>query len=305
MADNFNMKQFLMENKLGAYSRLKENKETVKTKYGNLELTQDEDGEWEYSFKGSKGGVGQGMVDGGFSSKESAIKAFEKSAASELDEAKEDNVTIELYQGTKLTGPKDNETEARKLAKEIEQAMKSAFSGAKGAGDESAAMDERDDTVYEFEDELSELGFKIDLSEAKEKEEEGYMGTQYGSSEDMAVDMIKKGITEDETLNEYEVIYREINGKCYRIDDEGNRDEVSMSYCMRYAEGKEEKEEAFGGINERLSPQAFSYMAGISNEKAQIAMIKAAEILMNDLTAEGFEVEDIREFLTQLIANDI
>ena len=26
MADNFNMKQFLMENKLGAYSRLKEEK---------------------------------------------------------------------------------------------------------------------------------------------------------------------------------------------------------------------------------------------------------------------------------------
>ena len=63
-------------------------KETVKTKYGNLDLTQDEDGEWEYSFKGSKGGVGQGMVDGGFSSKESAIKAFEKEASRELSEAK-------------------------------------------------------------------------------------------------------------------------------------------------------------------------------------------------------------------------
>ena len=62
--------------------------ETVKTKYGNLALTQDEDGEWEYSFKGSKGGVGQGMVDGGFSSKELAIKAFEKEASRELSEAK-------------------------------------------------------------------------------------------------------------------------------------------------------------------------------------------------------------------------
>lgn len=62
--------------------------ETVKTKYGNLALTQDEDGEWEYSFKGSKGGVGQGMVDGGFSSKELAIKAFEKEASRELSEAR-------------------------------------------------------------------------------------------------------------------------------------------------------------------------------------------------------------------------
>jgi hypothetical protein len=34
-------------------------------------------------------------------------------------------------------------------------------------------------------------------------------------------------------------------------------------------------------------------------------MIRAAEIMMNELTAEGFEVEEVREFFTQLIANDI
>jgi hypothetical protein len=34
-------------------------------------------------------------------------------------------------------------------------------------------------------------------------------------------------------------------------------------------------------------------------------MIKAAEIMMNELTEEGFEVEEIREFFTQLITNDI
>lgn len=62
--------------------------ETVKTKYGNLTLTQDEDGEWEYSFKGGKGGVGHGMTDGGFSSKEAAIKDFEKTASQELNEAR-------------------------------------------------------------------------------------------------------------------------------------------------------------------------------------------------------------------------
>ena len=65
--------------------------------------------------------------------------------------------------------------------------------------------------------------------------EEGYMGTQYDSSEDMAVDMMKKGITE------YEVIYVVQNGRCYRKDDEGNMDEVSMSKCRQYAEGKKEK----------------------------------------------------------------
>ena len=73
-----------------------------------------------------------------------------------------DTVTIELYQGTKLIGPKENEVAAKKLAKEIEQAMKSAFKAAKGSGSESDTMDERDDAVYKFEDELKKLGFKID-----------------------------------------------------------------------------------------------------------------------------------------------
>ena len=35
-------------------------------------------------------------------------------------------------------------------------------------------------------------------AKAKLKKEEGYMGTQYNSSEDMAVDMLKKGITREE-----------------------------------------------------------------------------------------------------------
>lgn len=71
--------------------------------------------------------------------------------------------------------------------------------------------------------------------------EEGYMGTQYDSSEDMAVDMVKKGITE------YEVIYIVRDGRCYRKDDEGNMDEVNMSYCKRFAEGEEKVEEAGQG----------------------------------------------------------
>jgi len=81
--------------------------ETVKTKYGNLTLTQDEDGEWEYSFKGSKGGVGQGMTDGGFSSKEAAIKDFEKTASRELDENAPAKPTV--APGTKQpTKPRQN-----------------------------------------------------------------------------------------------------------------------------------------------------------------------------------------------------
>jgi hypothetical protein len=176
-------------------------------------------------------------------------------------------------------------------------------------------------------------------------------------------------------LAEYEVIYVERNGTCYRKDDEGNMDEVSMSYCRRYSEGKkemdesnlnedasqvvmdllgtlagvagialsgvqilkwqnklekenpelhkqlgkvsntisgadpsknlEENEEAKKKIKEALTPEMFERMDALTSTRAQIAMIKAAEIMMNELTKEGFEVLDIREYFTQLIANDI
>ena len=175
-------------------------------------------------------------------------------------------------------------------------------------------------------------------------------------------------------LAEYEVIYVERNGTCYRKDDEGNMDEVSMSYCRRYSEGKkemdesdlnedvsafaellgtlagvagialtsyqimraqnalekenpelhkqlqnisgtisaadpsknlEENEEGKKKIKEALTPEMFERMDAVTSTRAQLAMIKAAEIMMNELTEEGFEVLDIREYFTQLIANDI
>lgn len=177
----------------------------------------------------------------------------------------------------------------------------------------------------------------------------------------------------EEQLNEYEVTYEYgSDGSCYRVDDEGNYDEVDDSYCRRYAgqgvreekekteEVKDEVEESLddedaGGIEtdiemdlayaenpivylksiidfctkkikeieqnrsedsemqeakkeeikEALTPEMFERMDALTSTRAQIAMIKAAEIMMNELTDEGFEVLDIREYFTQLIANDI
>lgn len=171
----------------------------------------------------------------------------------------------------------------------------------------------------------------------------------------------------EEQLNEYEVTYEYgSDGSCYRVDDEGNYDEVDDSYCRRYAgqgvrEDKKEVEEIAipnedaGGIEsdieqdlmytedpilylksiidfctkkikeieqngsedsemqeakkeeikEALTPEMFERMDALTSTRAQIAMIKAAEIMMNELTDEGFEVLDIREYFTQLIANDI
>jgi DNA-binding TFAR19-related protein (PDSD5 family) len=67
----------------------------------------------------------------------------------------------------------------------------------------------------------------------------------------------------------------------------------------------EENEEDKKKIKEALTPEAFERMDALTSTRAQIAMIKAAEIMMNELTKEGFEVLDIREYFTQLIANDI
>jgi hypothetical protein len=68
------------------------------------------------------------------------------------------------------------------------------------------------------------------------------------------------------------------------------------------SEGKEKEEKS---LNEALSPEAFERMDALTSNTAQTAMIRAAEIMMSQLTKEGFEVLDIREYFTQLIANDI
>jgi|LakMenE01Jun11ns_1017448.scaffolds.fasta_scaffold9447071_2 hypothetical protein len=73
----------------------------------------------------------------------------------------ESKQTIELYTGVKLTGPSETKAQALELKKEIETAMKNAFKAAKGSGSESAAMDERDDTVYEFKDKLKKINWDI------------------------------------------------------------------------------------------------------------------------------------------------
>ena len=80
---------------------------------------------------------------------------------------------------------------------------------------------------------------------------------------------------------------------------------TESEYQEAVMQSEEKEEEAFGGVNERLAPHVFSRMAGLSSYKAQMAMIKAAEVMMRELVDEGFEVEEIREYFNQLIANDI
>jgi hypothetical protein len=184
----------------------------------------------------------------------------------------------------------------------------------------------------EWEDTIG-LGFSM----KETKKEEGYMGTQYDSSEDMAADMVKKGITREEkgldeamTMEDTFALIKQVGTKLEDLytqlkdmkkdiqsgDNSITADKVLNVALKTFAEirAMEDAAEAFGlqetkdveeSLNEALAPQSYERMSNLSNLKAQQAMIRAAEIMMNELTAEGFEVEEVREFFTQLIANDI
>jgi hypothetical protein len=70
---------------------------------------------------------------------------------------------------------------------------------------------------------------------------------------------------------------------------------------------QEYEEEQSISINEGeyLSPDGFDRASGLVKTESIRKMLEAAEDMMEDLTAEGFEIEEIREFFTQLISNDI
>lgn len=88
--------------------------------------------------------------------------------------------------------------------------------------------------------------------EAAYEYEKGKAAGEKLAKEDMGKDLEDtKAAGMMDFLAEYEVIYVERNGTCYRKDDEGNMDEVSMSYCRRYSEGKKEMDES--NLNEDAS----------------------------------------------------
>jgi hypothetical protein len=264
MADNFNMKKFLAENKLGPYAKARLNEESNKQK----------------------------LIDAGYS------------------ESDAEDFADEFEQG----------------GSKVPQKVKDILTNKKEKSNEDIGGNIGD---AEAEKEMDFL--------AEKETEEGYMGTQYDSSEDMAADMIKKGITREEkedrmdedineavdnrTLMKVEQLQDMLSNLKSNTATNSNiptRDKQLLLKSFLHLEElledvgadiEMEMDDTYipnsGELNERLSLQAFGRMSQLSNFKAQQAMIRAAEIMMNDLTAEGFEVEEIREFFTQLIANDI
>jgi len=58
-------------------------------------------------------------------------------------------------------------------------------------------------------------------------------------------------------------------------------------------------------MSEELSADNFERMSGLVFTRDIENMIKAAESMMKELTDEGYEVSEVRQFINQLIANDI
>jgi len=79
-----------------------------------------------------------------------------------FEDFSEENV-IELSNGYSIVGPAENAEAAEAMAQTINQEMELVYQEYLEVGGESRAMDERDDVVYGFEDELAAIGYRIEV----------------------------------------------------------------------------------------------------------------------------------------------
>jgi hypothetical protein len=243
MADNFDMKKFLVENKLGAYSRLKT------------------EGEAAYEYEKGK-------------------EAGEKLAKEDMGKDLED---------TKAAGMMDFLAEEEPLKEDASAFAEilGTLAGVAGIGLTALqifkAQNALEKSNPELHKQLQNISSTISAADpSKNLEENEDAG---GIETDIEMDLMYA----DDPILYLKSIIDFCNKKIEEIEQDGDGIE----------EAKKEE------LKEALTPEMFERMDAVTSSRAQIAMIKAAEIMMNELTEEGFEVLDIREYFTQLIANDI
>ena len=255
MADNFDVKQFLFENKLGAYSRLKTEGEAA-YEYEKGKAAGEKEEKEKLTKEDIGGDIGDAqaekMMD--FLAEYEVIyvygedgKCYRKDDEGNYDRV--DNYYCKRYAGTGV----------REAKEKVEEAMALKLKG-----------------YYQI----------LDAGTDEWHDDYQYMGRIAGGSSAGEV-------------GEHMFVYPDSPGAFTFVSIPDADLDTMVKPSM--SEGKKEEE----SLNEALEPHVYERMYNLSNIKAQQAMIKAAEILMNDLTAEGFEVPEIREFFTQLIANDI
>jgi hypothetical protein len=107
-------------------------------------------------------------------------------------------------------------------------------------------------------------------------EEEGYMGTPYDSSEDMAVDMLKKGIRENDYFDKRNSDLKNVNRTISN----------KMGSKADYINGIEDDEEEMP-----------SRIEGLVDQRELAKFAEAVMAIAQDLDDEGFDAIDIKKLL--------
>jgi hypothetical protein len=152
--------------------------------------------------------------------------------------------------------------------------------------------------------------------------QEGYMGTPYDSSDDMALDMIKTGAglpggTMEEapgdiatremgSMDEYDTqgltnaasVVDHFLKMAYDAGSAGAGFDDNLSYEMM--DDLKQFSGEMGGINE-ASYEASERMDGLAPVAARRALVSAARMIIGALKRDGFEEEDIHDYLLDLI----
>lgn len=284
MADNFDMKKFLVENKLGAYSKLKN------------------EGEAAYEYE-------KGKAAGEKLAKEDMGKDLEDTeAAKQMDFLAEYEVIYVERNGTCYR--KDDEGNMD----EVSMSYCRRYSEDKKEMDESNLNEDASQTVIELLGMLAGLagmglsGVQILKWQDKLEKENPELHKQLGKVSG-AIGAADPSKNLEENEDDGQGIENDIEQDLMYTEDPILYLKSIIDFCNKKIEeiGQDTDgiEEAKKKIKEALTPEMFERMDAVTSTRAQLAMIKAAEIMMNELTEEGFEVLDIREYFTQLIANDI
>ena len=268
MADNFNVKQFLAENKIGPYAKANEAKLTEATKYqpGDMWSTN-------FDYKGMlKSAAGLSV-----SSPEELMQAISDS----FEDVNYHRENSHLQDA--IEAKKENDNDAIKFHLALfKDELKKTIKNLKETQIFEREKVEEGEAAYEYE-----KGKAAGEKEEKEKLQKEDLGQDRTDAE--AAKMM-------DFLAEYEVIYvYGSDGKCYRKDDEGNYDQVDRSYCQRYAgSGVREKKEE---VKETLSGEAYARMDGLADQNALASFRDSAYYIIAALREDGFDDEDILEFL--------
>ena len=302
MADNFDMKQFLVENKLGAYSKLKENSSSddLVVKWTKRYLNNEKNDPYFYTEKGLADGF---EVIGGQKVKE--IIGY--------DEDDDDEVIGYIYSKSK----KDIETEYS------EDDLDNAFTSALNSMNEGEA-------AYEYEKgkaagekiEKEKLKENISLDVNKLKAFVKALISLGGSKEDkqaykdIANLLVKNKLADaaetimymDTAPNEmiYSAMMRTYPELWDTLFDNASGDYIALAKPKAglpedYAGAEEEKMMDFlaekDKTEEALSVDYIDRMEGLANVKAKLM------ILASDWNQEGFEKEDVLEYIKHLLDN--